>query len=103
MNGFRTTMTTLAVLVCWQAASALDPTAANELATSVLSQLGRTKGVCAVPNCGNGQLALSFLQLSGMKVHAMDASDANVGAARALAAGAGFVSWCGIPHCVRSA
>jgi outer membrane protein assembly factor BamB len=73
-----------------QAAQALDATSANALATSVLSQLGRTKGFCAVPNCGNGQLALSFLQLSGMKVHAMDAGEANLAAARALAQGAGF-------------
>jgi hypothetical protein len=69
---------------------ALDAPAATALANSVLTQLGRTKGVCAVPNCGNGNLALAFLQNSAMKVHAMDADAGNAAAARTLAHTGGF-------------
>lgn len=73
-------------------ASALDATSADDLATSILSQLGRSKGVCAVPNCGDGQLALSFLQKSSMKVHAMDGSMTGVLAAAQLMSAAGFAA-----------
>jgi outer membrane protein assembly factor BamB len=62
----------------------MDVASADNLAQSFLSQLGRSKGVVSVPNCGNGQLARAFLAASGMKVHAMDASQANVDATRQL-------------------
>jgi outer membrane protein assembly factor BamB len=74
------------------AARALDATSANSLASAVLTQLGRSKGVCAIPNCGNGQLALAFLNNSGMKVHAMDPDTAHVRAASQLVDAAGFIA-----------
>jgi len=73
-------------------AAALDAASADAFASSLVSQLGRTKGFCAIPNCGNGQLARAFLQGSGMKVHAMDPDTADVSAARELMASAGLTA-----------
>jgi outer membrane protein assembly factor BamB len=79
-------LTMLAVCCMFVVAQAfsLDASSADALAASILSQLGRTKGFCAIPNCGNGQLARAFLQTSGMKVHAMDMDTANLRATRQL-------------------
>jgi outer membrane protein assembly factor BamB len=63
---------------------AMDATSANNLANAIITQFGRSKGFTSIPNCGNGQLARSFLQNSGMKVHAFDADQANVDATRLL-------------------
>jgi outer membrane protein assembly factor BamB len=65
-------------------ALAMDATSADNLASAILTQLGRSKGVTSIPNCGNGQLVRAFLAASGMKVHAMDSVQANVDATRAL-------------------
>jgi outer membrane protein assembly factor BamB len=90
MNRLRfLTMACIAIFLP-QVVWALDATSADALASSVLSQLGRTKGVCVVPSCGNGQLARAFLQASSMRVSAIDATATNVDAARTLCNGAGF-------------
>ena len=64
--------------------SAMDAASADVLAASLISQLGRSKGVVSIPNCGNGQLAKAMLSASNMKVHAMDPTQTNVDATRAL-------------------
>jgi outer membrane protein assembly factor BamB len=63
---------------------ALDATSAINLTNAIVAQLGHTKGFTSIPNCGNGQLALAFLQNTGMKVHAFDADPVNVDATRLL-------------------
>jgi outer membrane protein assembly factor BamB len=63
---------------------AMDATSADNLAQSIIAQLGRAKGVTSIPNCGNGQLVRAFLAASGMKVHAKDSVQANVDATRQL-------------------
>lgn len=65
-------------------ALSLSATAADALATAIITDLGYNKGVCAIPNCGNGQLARAFYQRSSMKVHAMDPDIADVNATGAL-------------------
>jgi outer membrane protein assembly factor BamB len=81
-----------AALVLFATSSfALDATSANALAQSVITQLGRDKGFCAIPNCGDGQLARAFLQNSGMKVHAMDTDTAKLRATRQLVEPLGFI------------
>ena len=64
--------------------SAMDAPSADNLALSIIADLGRSKGVTFVPNCGNGQLVRAILQNSGMKVHASDPSPANVDATRQI-------------------
>ena len=72
------------LLVASTGSFAMDATSADNLATEIISQLGRSKGFVSIPNCGNGQLARAFLEKSGMKVHAMDADQANVNATQQL-------------------
>ena len=70
----------------------MDAASSDNLALSIIADLGRSKGVVSIPNCGIGQLALSFLQKSSMKVHAIDNDAANVTLAAQLGAAAGFTA-----------
>lgn len=79
-----------AVLTACLPSHAMDAPGANALVDGVIAQLAKSKGVVSIPNCGNGQLALAFLQRSGMRVHAQDANTANVASTHALVAAAGF-------------
>ncbi len=62
----------IAMLMAASTTRALDPVAANGLAATAISSLGRTRGFVSLPRCGDGELARAFLQNSSMKVHAMD-------------------------------
>ena len=81
-----------AAILPLSSAHAMDASSADNLATAIIADLGRSKGVVSVPNCGSGQLALSFLQKSSMKVHALDNDAANVKLAAQLGAAAGFTA-----------
>jgi len=85
----------LAVAFVTSPVQALDATSADNLAQAVLSQLGYSKGVTAIPNCGDGQLARAFVQGSSMKVHAMDSDTARVRQTRELIASIGVTQ----PNC----
>lgn len=63
---------------------------ATALAKHVLEIAGRRQGVCAIPRCGDGQLALAVAQNSGFLVHAMDSRTENLGLTRNMAETAGL-------------
>jgi outer membrane protein assembly factor BamB len=81
----------LVALAAAMPALALTQTNADNLATSILSQGGRTKGICELPRVETGELALSFVHRSGMIVHAMNPDTASVRAARSMLDAEGFV------------
>lgn len=62
----------------------LDATTADNLALAILTQTGRSGGVCELPRAGDGQLARAFVQNSRMLVHAMNPDTASVRVVRAL-------------------
>jgi len=72
------------VLLLPDTTRAMDAVSADSLASAIVTQLGRAKGVCAVPNCGDGQLARALLQHSEMKVFAMDSDPASLQATQLL-------------------
>ncbi len=72
------------LLVCtaMQPSVALSQADADALAAHVLGQLGRTRGVAALPRCGDGTFAAALSSASGMLIHAMDTDTADVRATR---------------------
>jgi len=46
--------------------------------SELITRAGISKGICAVPNCGNGDLAMDIARQSDFLVHAFDADAANV-------------------------
>lgn len=76
--------------LCLCAAALTASADAPALARQLLRTAGISRGVCSVPRCGDGALALAIAQAAtGMIVHATDASAANVAALRATAAANG--------------
>jgi len=70
---------------------ALTQAAADSLAAHIIADLGRTRGVAALPHCGDGALPQAFLGASGMLIHAMDTDTADVRAARERIAPSGLL------------
>lgn len=69
-----------ALLLC----ALIAPAAAADLAQTLVAMAGGSpNGLCSVPRCGDGSLAVGLAANSGFIVHAMDADTANVAAARA--------------------
>ncbi len=60
-------------------------TSADLAQTLIALAGGSTNGLCALPRCGDGQLAVALATNSGFIVHAMDSDPARVAAARAAA------------------
>jgi len=55
------------------------------LARHLLSGAGIRRGICSIPRCGNGELAISVAESSGFLVHAQDHRPSCVAAAREAA------------------
>jgi hypothetical protein len=60
-------------------------------ATEVLERIGLSRGVCVLPRCGDGGLALALATNSGMVVIAMDTDPARLAALRAAGEAAGVL------------
>jgi outer membrane protein assembly factor BamB len=83
-----------ALLIAFAAAASvcgLDATSADNLASAIITDLGRTRGVCALPLAGDGQLARAMLQRSAMLVHATETATAGVDAVRAVVLPTGLI------------
>ena len=59
-------------------AAAAPLTAAPPSAERIITEAGITKGICSVPNCGDGSLALDIARHSEFLVHAFDRDLAQV-------------------------
>ena len=57
----------------------------KDLAAYLLAKGGITKGICALPRCGNGEFAVAVARASGLLVHAQDPRPEAVAAAQRLA------------------
>ncbi|NLF40011.1 PQQ-like beta-propeller repeat protein [bacterium] len=77
------------LVFCVSAALTADDAA---LAAHLVDKAGIRAGICALPRCGAGGLAMAIAQTSTFLVHGQDVSDANIAAARAAAASAGWLN-----------
>lgn len=76
----------LLTMAVWLLAALPAPATPDNLARTILTLAGgSTNGICSVPRCGTGSLAIGLATNSGFIVHAMDAADGNVATARAAA------------------
>lgn len=69
------------------------PAAAGEASTlsqHLLALAGRRAGICSMPRCGDGKLAVAMAQNSKLLVHALSEDPAEVAAARKAACAAGL-------------
>ena len=57
----------------------------KDLAEHLLAKGGVYKGICAIPRCGNGELAVAVAKASGLLIHATDPRPEAVAAAQKLA------------------
>ena len=67
-------LSVLCLLIAINAPLTADQQAAREL----VKRSGISKGICSVPNCGTGDLAVDIARQSDFLVHAFDADTANV-------------------------
>ncbi|GAG13704.1 unnamed protein product, partial [marine sediment metagenome] len=72
------------VLVVSAVAAGAEPSDQN-LARHLVSRAGFRRGICAIPRCGNGELATAVAESSGFLVHAQDHSPSSVAAAKEAA------------------
>ena len=82
-----TSLYQLLVPLCLVAAAPLPAAPPN--AETMIAEAGISKGICSVPNCGDGSLALEIARQSEFLVHAFDRDLAQVNGATARAEQAG--------------
>jgi len=74
-------------MFAWAALAAVAGAEQDEtgLARHLLSRAGIRRGICSIPRCGDGELAISVAESSGLLVHAQDYRPSCVAAAREAA------------------
>jgi len=88
MRRFRWFLAVGVVLMVPAAAVGLTADAKSDeanLARHLLARAGLSRGICALPRCGDGALAVAVAESSGFLVHALDSRPAAVAVARRLA------------------
>lgn len=70
-----------ALLLTSVTTSAMNQSAADALATAMITKLGRTRGVCVIPRCDNGTLGVAMMSRSSFTVYTYDSDTAKVRAA----------------------
>jgi hypothetical protein len=78
-------------LCCLLAGSVAVAEEAPGLTQHLLDLSGRKAGICSMPRCGDGQLAVAMGQSNTLLIHAMSEKPADVAAARKAADDAGLL------------
>ena len=85
MQTVRPSMFVLVALFAGVARAAAGPPSVEQaVASHVLREAGMAGGICCVPRCGNGRVALAIAQGGRWLVHAMDRRPAAVASTRSL-------------------
>lgn len=76
---------------CVTAAESAPKSESQQLAKNLLSMAGCNKGLCCVPRCGDGELAVAIAQNSGMTVYGLEESTVKIELARKTACAANLL------------